>query len=292
MPETSTLPARPRVVASVREIQQFVRAQQRAGKRIGLVPTMGALHAGHLSLVERCRKECDIVVVSIFVNPKQFSPKEDFTKYPRELESDLTLLAPLTVDLVFTPSAEEIYPPGFATTVDVGGVTEAWEGASRPGHFRGVATVVLKLFQIVPADRAYFGRKDYQQLLTIRRMTTDLNLPIQIVECPLVREPDGLAMSSRNAYLSPDDRCRAAVLSSSLRLAHEMFVAGERDARKIRDAVQRAIAAEPGVQIEYVAVADPSTLAELSRIDTFAVVLVAARVGSTRLIDNEVLTPS
>lgn len=289
MPETPTRPAPPRVLASAREVQQFVRAQQRAGKSVGLVPTMGALHAGHLSLVQRCRRECDIVVVSIFVNPKQFGPRDDFKKYPRTMDADLALLAPLAVDLVFAPTTKEIFPPGFATSVDVGGVTQHWEGAARPGHFRGVATVVLKLFQIVPADRAYFGRKDYQQLLTVERMATDLNLPVQIVACPLVREPDGLAMSSRNAYLTADERRQALVLSRSLRLAREMFAAHERDAAKIRDAVQNAIAAEPGVQIEYVAVVDPVTLAELGQVDSAAAVLVAARVGKTRLIDNELL---
>ena len=214
---------------------------------------------------------------------------EDYKKYPRNIQTDLALLAPLAVDLVFAPTAEEVYPPGFATTVEVGGVTEPWEGAARSGHFRGVATVVLKLFQIVPADRAYFGRKDYQQLLTIQRMVTDLNVPIQIVACPLVREADGLAMSSRNAYLTADERRHALVLSRSLRSAREMFVAGQRDATKIRDAVRDAITAESGVQLEYVAVADPATLSELSRIDGSAAVLVAARVGKTRLIDNEIL---
>lgn len=292
MPEISTLPALPRVVAAVREVQQFVRAQQQAGKRVGLVPTMGALHAGHLSLVQRCRRECDLAIVSIFVNPKQFGPKEDFKKYPRPMDADLALLAPLAVDLVFAPTTEEIFPPGFSTSVDVRGVTRQWEGAVRPGHFRGVATVVLKLFQIVPADRAYFGRKDYQQLLTVQRMVTDLNMPIQIVPCPLVREPDGLAMSSRNAYLTAEERGHALVLSRSLRLAREMFAANERDAAKIRDAVRNAIAAEPGVQIDYVAVVDPGSLAELARIDASAAVLVAARVGKTRLIDNEILGES
>lgn len=289
MPNTSTLPAPPRVMATANEVQQFVRAQQRAGKRVGLVPTMGALHAGHLSLVERCRRECDVAIVSIFVNPKQFGPREDYKKYPRNLDADLALLAPLSVDLVFAPAAEDIYPAGFATSVEVERVTRQWEGAVRPGHFRGVATVVLKLFHIVPADRAYFGRKDYQQLLTIERMVNDLNLPIQIVPCPLVREPDGLAMSSRNAYLSADERRHALVLSRSLRLAREMFAANERDAARIRDAVRGAIAAEPGVEIEYVGVADPTTLTELSHIDVSAVVLLAARVGKTRLIDNEIL---
>ncbi len=227
MPDAPTLPALPRTLASAHEVQQYVRAGQLAGKRVGLVPTMGALHAGHLSLVERCRRECDIVIVSIFVNPKQFGPKEDFKKYPRTLEADLALLAPLAVELVFTPTTEEIFPPGFSTSVDVRGLTRQWEGAARPGHFRGVATVVLKLLQIVPADRAYFGRKDYQQLLTIERMVTDLNLPIQIVPCPLVREPDGLAMSSRNA--NPQRRRAAACAGAFAQLA-----AGARNVRRQR----------------------------------------------------------
>ena len=198
-------------------------------------------------------------------------------------------MAPLAVELVFTPATEEIFPPGFSTSVDVRGVTRQWEGAIRPGHFRGVATVVLKLFHIVPADRAYFGRKDYQQLLTIQRMVSDLNLPIQIVACPLVRDADGLAMSSRNAYLSADERRQALVLSRSLRLAAKCSPPASATTHKIRDAVRDAIAAEPGVQIEYVGVVDSNSLKELRRIDSSAVVLLAARVGKTRLIDNELL---
>ncbi len=250
---------------------------------------MGALHAGHLSLVDRSIRDCDFTVVSIFVNPKQFNQPADYSVYPRTHESDVRQLAERSVDLVFAPSVEEMYPAGFTTHVDVEGVTDRWEGASRPGHFRGVTTVVLKLFQIIPADRAYFGRKDYQQALAIERMVADLNLPIEIVVCPLVRDHDGLALSSRNVHLSPGERRSALVLSRSLRLARELFSTGERDPIRLRDAMLRQLADEPTVQLEYLAIVDPTTLAELKRIETAAVVLIAARLGSTRLIDNEVL---
>ncbi len=279
----------PLVVTTVAETFELVRAQQLEGRRVGLVPTMGALHAGHLSLVRRSKEECDFAVVSIFVNPKQFGPQEDFLKYPRNLDADLEKLAALDVDLVFAPTLEQMYPPGFNTHVEVIGLTDIWEGAVRPSHFRGVTTVVLKLFQIAPADRAYFGQKDYQQSLVVRRMATDLNLPTDVVVCPTVREPDGLRISSRNQYLSTDDRRRAVVLSKSLRIARERYAAGERDASKIHEAMKSTIAAEPGVQVDYAAIVDPDTLDELSHIETSAVALVAARVGATRLIDNEIL---
>jgi pantoate--beta-alanine ligase len=275
--------------ASARETFELVFAQKRAGKTVGLVPTMGALHAGHLSLVERSRRECDFTVVSIFVNPKQFAPHEDFSNYPRNLDDDLGKLSTLDVDLVFAPPAEEIYPPGFSTYVDVGALTEPWEGRFRPGHFRGVATVVLKLFQIAPADRAYFGRKDYQQVRVVEKLVADLNLAVEIVVCPIVRAADGLALSSRNIYLSDGERRSALVLSRSLKAAREMFAAGERDAKTIRDHLQHAISAATGVKLEYAAIVDPATLAELPRIESSAVALVAAQVGNTRLIDNEVL---
>jgi pantoate--beta-alanine ligase len=286
---TKTSRAMPHVVSSVNEAYQWVRAQQARGKTVGLVPTMGALHAGHLSLVDRSIRDCDFTVVSIFVNPKQFNQPADYSVYPRTLESDVRQLAERSVDLVFAPSVEEMYPAGFTTHVDVEGVTDRWEGASRPGHFRGVTTVVLKLFQIVPADRAYFGRKDFQQALAIERMAADLNLPVEIVVCPLVRDHDGLALSSRNVHLSSDERRSALVLSRSLRLAREIFSTGERDPIRLRDAMLRLLADEPTVQLEYLAIADPTTLAELKRIENGAVVLIAARLGSTRLIDNEVL---
>jgi pantoate--beta-alanine ligase len=281
--------AMPQVVSTAREAYQMVRAQQARGKSVGLVPTMGALHPGHLSLVDRSIRDGDFTVVSIFVNPKQFNQPADYSVYPRTLESDVRQLAERSVDLVFAPGVEEMYPAGFATHVDVEGVSDRWEGALRPGHFRGVTTVVLKIFQIIPADRAYFGRKDYQQALTIERLATDLNLPVEIVVCPLVRDHDGLALSSRNIHLSPDERRSALVLSRSLRLAREMFAAGERDPIRLRDAMLRLLAEEPTVQLEYLAIVDPTSLAELKRIDNAAVALIAAQVGSTRLIDNEVL---
>jgi pantoate--beta-alanine ligase len=277
------------VTAAVDETYRLVKAQQRAGKRVGLVPTMGALHAGHLSLVERCRRECDYTVVSIFVNPKQFAPHEDFSKYPRSLEDDLAKLAPLGVDMVFAPTVEDMYPAGFDSYVDAGNLAVPWEGEFRPGHFRGVLTVVLKLFQIVPADLAYFGRKDYQQSLLVRRMVADLNLPMKIVVCPIVRDSDGLALSSRNVFLIAEQRRQALSLSRGLQLAHQRFGDGERSGVKLRELIRQTIAGEPGVEIEYAAVVDPETLVELPRIEKTAVALVAARVGSTRLIDNELL---
>lgn len=282
----------PRVEVSPHEAQNWVLAQQRAGKRVGVVPTMGALHAGHLSLVERSRQECDVTVVTVFVNPKQFGPKEDFTRYPRQLDVDLKLLGPLGVDLVFTPPVEAMYPTGFSTRVEVTGLTDRWEGTVRPEHFAGVTTVVLKLLNIIPGNRAYFGQKDYQQYVVVRRMAVDLNLPTEIIACPIIREPDGLAMSSRNAYLSPDDRRRGLVLSRSLRAARELFAGGQRDGAKIREAVRQTITEEAGVQLDYAAVVDGETLEELATIDRNAVVLVAAKVGATRLIDNEILIPA
>jgi pantoate--beta-alanine ligase len=279
----------PRVVGIAAETSDVVRAQKLAGRSVGFVPTMGALHAGHLSLVERSRQQCDFTVVSIFVNPKQFSPGEDFLRYPRNLDADLEKLAALDVNLVFVPADEEMYPPGYSTQVQVTGLTNIWEGAARPTHFGGVTTVVLKLFQIILADRAYFGQKDYQQSLVVRRMVADLNMPIEIVVCPTVREPDGLALSSRNQYLSAEERRQASVLSKSLRMAREMFDAGERDAQKLQAAIRQAIAVAPKAQLDYAAVVDLQTLAELSHIDSSAVVLLAVRFGSTRLIDNEIL---
>jgi len=283
--------ARLQLTSSARETFEIVCAQKGAGKTVGLVPTMGALHAGHLSLVERSLRECDFTVISIFVNPKQFAPHEDLSKYPRNLDNDLAKLAALDVDLVFAPPLEEIYPPGFSTYVDVGALAELWEGQFRPGHFRGVATVVLKLFQIAPADRAYFGRKDYQQVRVVQKVVADLNLPIEIEVCSIVRADDGLALSSRNVYLSDSERKSALVISRSLKQAREMFAAGERNGTQIRDRLARGIAAEPGVKLEYAAIVDPATLAELPSIEGSAVALVAAKVGHTRLIDNEVLGP-
>ena len=261
----------------------------RAGT-LGLVPTMGALHQGHLSLVQRARAECESVAVSIFVNPTQFGPNEDFERYPRNLAADLALLEREGTTLVFTPTPALVYPPGFSSWVTVEGLSDRWEGTSRPGHFRGVATVVLKLLNLVRPDRAYFGEKDYQQLRVVERMVRELNVPTRIVPCPTVREADGLAMSSRNVNLSPDDRRAAPVICHALRLAQAAAAAGERDATALRMLVEKAIVAESRARLDYVAVADPQTLEPLGRVDDRgAVCCVAAWVGSVRLIDNLLL---
>lgn len=256
---------------------------------VGLVPTMGYLHAGHMALVERARRENDIVVVSIFVNPTQFGPGEDFERYPRDEKRDLAQLRKAGVDFVFTPSPSEMYPEGFSTYVTVEGLSDKLEGAFRPGHFRGVATVVAKLFSIVLATRAYFGQKDAQQVVVIRRMARDLNLPHEIVAVPTVREEDGLAMSSRNVYLDAEERQSALVLSRALFMARDMYEKGERSAVEIRTAIRAMLDAEPGVKTDYVTVSDPETLEEMDRVEGRALVALAARVGKTRLIDNLVL---
>jgi pantoate--beta-alanine ligase len=256
---------------------------------VGLVPTMGYLHAGHMALVERARRENDVVVVTIFVNPTQFGPGEDFARYPRDLQRDLGMLRKARVDFAFTPDASEMYPEGFSSFVTVEGLSEKLEGDFRPGHFRGVTTVVAKLFNIIPAERAYFGQKDAQQVVVIRRMVRDLNFRHQIVAVPTVREPDGLALSSRNVYLNPEERESALVLSRALFMAREMYEKGERDAREIRSAMRAMLEAEPRVKVDYVTVSDPESLDELERIEGQALVALAARVGSTRLIDNIVL---
>jgi pantoate--beta-alanine ligase len=253
----------------------------------GFVPTMGYLHEGHLSLVRRARAENDRVAVSIFVNPTQFGPHEDYARYPRDLERDLRLLEPLGVDLVFIPSVEEMYPPGFQTWVIVEEVSRPLEGASRPGHFRGVATVVAKLFNILQPDRAYFGQKDAQQTVVIRRMVQ--NIPVEIVICPTVREPDGLAMSSRNTYLNPEERRAATVLFRALQAAKVRYEAGERDAERLREAMREVIRAEPLARIDYVSVAHPETLQELERVEGPALLSLAVYIGTTRLIDNLML---
>lgn len=281
-------PTPPTVLTAGDEVRRQVRTWQAAGESVGLVPTMGALHAGHLSLVARSVAECRHTVVTIFVNPTQFGPTEDFQRYPRQLDRDLELLAASGAELVFAPTTEAMYPADFATHVDVDQITRLWEGAIRPGHFRGVATVVLKLLNLAPADRAYFGQKDFQQSVVVRRMVVDLNLPIEIRVCPIVREPDGLAMSSRNAYLSPADRQLALVLSQSLRRAADLAAGGERDAARIAAEMRRMIAADDGVRLDYAAIVDPDTLEEATAVAPGVVAIVAARVGTTRLIDNEV----
>ncbi|HZL91253.1 MAG TPA: pantoate--beta-alanine ligase [Pirellulaceae bacterium] len=275
-----------RTITTAAAIHAEISAQRAAGRSIGLVPTMGALHEGHLSLVRRARAECDAVVATIFVNPTQFGPSEDFSRYPRTLEKDLELLAELGCDLVFAPAQDEIYPPGFSTYVEPPAVAALLEGKHRPGHFRGVGTVVLKLFNLISADVAYFGQKDYQQSLVIQHMVRDLNLPIQITICPILRESDGLALSSRNRYLSPTERQQALALSRSLRQAEELVRSGLREARAIAAALRNELAAAGIQRIDYATVADAQTLAELNTLDRPAVALVACHVGTTRLIDN------
>jgi pantoate--beta-alanine ligase len=269
-------------------------AEMRAVRRgltgsVGLVPTMGYLHEGHLALVRRARSENETVVVSIFVNPTQFGAGEDFQTYPRDPERDLALLQEEEADVVFMPPAEEMYPAHFSTWVDVQQITERLEGAFRPGHFRGVATVVAKLFNIVEPTRAYFGQKDAQQLIVIKRMVSDLNMNLELVAVPTVREPDGLAMSSRNTYLSPKERQAALVLWQALDLANQLWSEGERNAGKIRQKMKALIDSEPLAQIDYISVADAESLEELGEIDRPALVSLAVRVGKTRLIDNIVL---
>lgn len=256
---------------------------------VGFVPTMGYLHEGHLALVRQARAENAHVAASIFVNPAQFGPNEDLARYPRDPERDLALLKAEGVDLVFMPPPEEIYPAGFDTWVETGKVSRPLEGKARPGHFRGVATVVCKLFNIVQPARAYFGQKDAQQLRVIQTMVRDLDLPLSVVPVPTVREPDGLALSSRNVYLSADERRQALSLSASLRLAEELIGAGERRATVVRGRMRRLIAANPAARIDYISIADSTTLEELRAIDRPALVSLAVRVGATRLIDNVVV---
>jgi pantoate--beta-alanine ligase len=259
--------------------------------RVGLVPTMGYLHEGHLSLVRAARERDDHVVASIFVNPTQFGPGEDYERYPRDEERDLSLLRDERVDAVFIPSVEEMYPEDASTFVTVEGITDVLEGVHRPGHFRGVATVVTQLFTVVEPHRAYFGQKDAQQLAVVRRLVRDLHLDVEIVPMPTVREPDGLAMSSRNAYLSGLERGAALVLSRALQRAGELFAAGERDGDRLRAAMRDLIAREPLARVDYVSVADTETLRELGRVDGDALVSLAVRIGAVRLIDNVTLPP-
>ena len=272
-----------KIIESVAEFREVCKC---AAKPLGLVPTMGYLHRGHLSLVKRARDENATVAVSIFVNPAQFGPNEDLLDYPRDMESDLATLGNNGVDLVFAPSANEIYPPGFDTQVDVGSIGSRLEGEHRPGHVKGVATVVCKLLAIVRPDRCYFGQKDAQQCLVIQRLNADLNLGAEIVVCPTIREPDGLALSSRNINLNPEERKASLVLYQALGKAKDMLESGEKDAEEIRGAMRRIIEHEPLAEIDYVSVADPFTLEELNEISGEALALMAVHIGKTRLIDN------
>ncbi len=260
-----------------------------APRPVGLVPTMGWLHEGHRALMRGARAENATVVVSIFVNPRQFNVASDFTRYPRNEERDLAMCEAEGVDLVFAPEVEEIYPPGFATTVSVGAVALPLEGAARPGHFDGVATVVAILFDLVGAERAYFGQKDAQQVMVIRQMARDLAIGTEVVTCPTIREPDGLALSSRNVHLTPDERAAAPVLRRALVAARDAWRAGERDAERLRDKMFETLTQEPLVDVEYVSIADAMTLEELTSVDRPALASLAVRFGSTRLIDNEIL---
>ncbi len=267
-------------------VEDFRTAKARLPGSWGFVPTMGYLHEGHLSLVRRAQAENDRVAVSIFVNPTQFGPAEDLAAYPRDLERDLRSLEPLGVDLICHPTPDVMYPPGFQTYVTVEEVTKTLEGAARPGHFRGVATVVAKLFNIVRAERAYFGQKDAQQAVVIKRMVADLAIPTQIVVCPTLREPDGLAMSSRNTYLDSAQRSAAVVLYRALTAAKDQYDAGQRDAEALRAAMRYTLAQQPSAKVEYVSAADPDTLLELDRVDDRVLLSMAVRIGTTRLIDN------
>ena len=268
------------------EIDEYRKLRKKMPAPVGFVPTMGYLHRGHLELVRQAREENNTVVVSIFVNPTQFGPNEDFAAYPRDPESDLALLKKEGADIVFMPSAEDMYPAGFSSWVEVEKVTDRLEGACRPGHFRGVATVVCKLFNIVKPQRAYFGQKDAQQLIVIKKMASGLNMDLEVLAVPTVREPDGLAMSSRNVYLNPEERKAALVLWKALSLAQELWQKGEKNAERLRQEMTALIQKEPWAKIDYVSIADPDSLEELSQIDGAALVSMAVKIGKTRLIDN------
>ena len=275
-----------KVVTSVAGLKALARQWKKEGKKVGFVPTMGYLHEGHLNLVRESKKRTSVTVVSIFVNPTQFGPSEDFKKYPKDLEKDSAFLAKDGVDCLFFPDAAEIYPPGYRTYVEVRGLQDRLCGKSRPGHFQGVVTVVLKLFDIIGPDLAFFGAKDAQQVLIIEKMAADLDLDVEVVTCPLVREPDGLALSSRNAYLSPEERKAALVLSISLRWAERAISAGERDATKVIAGIRAAIEAQPLARIDYVEAVDPVNLEPLAEIRGDVLLVLAVFIGSTRLIDN------
>ncbi len=270
----------------MKQIAHQARVQERI---LGLVPTMGALHEGHFSLIRAAQKECAPVVVSLFVNPKQFDPAEDFKKYPRTLETDRAALQALGVDYLFAPSPREMYPAGFRTSVVVEGLSDRLEGRSRPGHFRGVTTVVLKLFEIVQPRFAYFGRKDAQQARLIRQMSADLNLDTSVVVCPIVREADGLALSSRNVYLTAEDRRAATTLSRSLAVARDEIAKGERDAGRLLAALRRVLATEPRVALDYAEIVDAETLEPVPVLRGTCYILLAAKVEDTRLIDNALI---
>lgn len=278
-----------RVISSAAEMTALSREIHRSGKSVGFVPTMGALHQGHLSLARTARSQSDVVVVSIFVNPKQFGPQEDFSKYPRTFEQDSALLQAEKVDYIFSPSVEEMYPQDATSWVKVEEISDRLDGRSRPGHFHGVTTVVSKLFNIIQPDLAFFGQKDAAQVAIIRKMVRDLNFDVRIVVCPIVREQDGLAMSSRNAYLSPEQRKQAIILYRSLMRVQTLADQGESNAEKLIAAGKQVIAEEPAARLDYFEIVNPDTLESVSNISRGALVAVAAHVGTTRLIDNILL---
>ncbi|HLK55096.1 MAG TPA: pantoate--beta-alanine ligase [Chthonomonadaceae bacterium] len=281
-----------RMFQQIGPLRTYLRGIREEGKTVGFIPTMGALHEGHLTLIRRAKSDCDLIVVSIFVNPTQFGPNEDFDAYPRRLMQDQQLTSGEGVDALFTPGVEEMYPAGYQTLVEVPELGKTLEGAVRPHHFRGVATVVTKLLNIVQPDRAYFGQKDYQQFLIIERLARDLNLSTDIAMIPTVRDPDGLALSSRNAYLSPEERSAAPVLIRALKQAEEMLVHGETNLATVRKAVEALLATEPLVVPEYVAFVHPDTLEPVNTLKNgLTLVALAARLGNTRLIDNALIAP-
>jgi len=280
-----------KVCNTIAEMRALSRAERSVGKRLGLVPTMGALHEGHLSLVRAAKAQTNVVAASIFVNPTQFAPNEDFDKYPRTFERDCQSLENEDVDVIFAPSVEEMYPEKLITYVTVEGLSDKLCGRSRPGHFRGVTTVVAKLFHIIEPDVAFFGQKDAVQLTLIRRMAQDLNFPVKVVGCPIVREPDGLAMSSRNAYLDTEQRGRAVLLYRSLMRVKEMYEDGERSSARLVSTAKEIFSAKPGVVLDYFEIVDPETLDPVAQAMPGCLVAVAAIVGTTRLIDNLLLPP-
>jgi pantoate--beta-alanine ligase len=281
-----------KICLTIEDMRAACRAARHGGERLGFVPTMGALHEGHLSLVRAARSSCDVVAASVFVNPTQFGPGEDLAKYPRSLERDRDLLASEGVELLFAPSVEEMYPAGALTWVTVDELRDKLDGRSRPGHFRGVTTVVAKLFHVAEPDVAFFGQKDAAQLAVIRRMVRDLNFPLRIVACPIVREADGLAMSSRNAYLDPQQRKQALVLQRALMRVKKLWEAGEHDAARLLAAGREEVGEEKSVRLDYLEIVDPDTLDPVEPVGDGALVAVAAFVGSTRLIDNTLLSKS
>ncbi|MCS7312012.1 MAG: pantoate--beta-alanine ligase [Acidobacteria bacterium] len=278
------------IVRRILRMKEIVRGWHRQGRTIGFVPTMGYLHEGHLSLIRESKRMTDHTVVSIFVNPLQFGPREDYDRYPRDLDRDVEILSRESVDVLFYPSVEDMYPPGYRTYIDVEGLSQKWEGASRPGHFRGVATVVCKLFHIVQPDFAFFGQKDAQQFVILRRMVQDLNMDVELIQLPIVRESDGLAMSSRNVYLSPEERTVAPRLYQALQVGRRLVQEeGERDAEKIVEAVRSFLAQEPRIRIDYVALVDLEDLEPIETVRGPALLAAAIYLGPTRLIDNVTL---